>query len=136
MCHNMSQLDNTMTSNSTSPGTTSTTAIPAIYAKDSTVNVAGRDQIFNNVDPSRDRGIWTNHPAAQTHDLSRQNLPVVVRCHPIYKLSWSSQGSLRRHWLVVHRWSAFRTMEGNGWRFYLDLRNTYVFSSSTNRHRF
>ena len=52
----MSQLD-TMTSESILPGITPTTAIPAIYAKDSTVNVAGRNQIFNNVDPNRDRGI-------------------------------------------------------------------------------
>src|SRR6202034_4867223 len=100
----MLQLD-TMTSDLNSPGITSTTAIPAIYAKDSTFNNAGRDQIFitnnYNVDPNCDRGIWTNHPAAQTHDLFRQNLPVVVRCHPIYKLSWSSRGSPRRHRFVV-----------------------------------
>src|ERR1700733_4071368 len=102
-----------MTSDSISPGITSTAAIPAIYAKDNTFNFAGRDQIFNIADPNCDRGIWTNHPAAQTHHLSRQNLPVVVRCHPIYKLLWSPQGSPGRHRFVVHRRSAFRTMEGN-----------------------
>ena len=90
----MSQLDNTMTSDSILPGITPTAAIPAIYAKDSTFNNAGRDQIFNTiiytVDPNCDRGIWTNQPAAQTHHLFRQNLSVVVRCHHIYKLLWSS----------------------------------------------
>src|ERR1700728_3506021 len=84
--HNMSQLD-TMTSDSISPGITSTAAIPAIDAKDSTFNFAGRDQTFitniYNVDPNCDRGIWTNHPATQTHQSSRQNLPVVVRYYPI-----------------------------------------------------
>jgi hypothetical protein len=90
---NMSQLDiqlDTMTSDSISPDITSTIAIPAIDAKDSTVNVAGRDLIFitNNytVDPNFDQGIWTNQLAAQTHHLFRQNLSVVVRCHPICKL--------------------------------------------------
>src|SRR6202034_779355 len=56
--HNMSQLD-TMTSDSHS--ITSTTAIPAIYTKDSTVNVAGRDQTnityVYNVDPNCNQGI-------------------------------------------------------------------------------
>ena len=50
-----------MTSDSISPGITSTTAIPAIYAKDSTFNSARRDQIFitnnYNVDPNCDQGI-------------------------------------------------------------------------------
>src|SRR6202034_1991463 len=109
----MLQLD-TMTSDLNSPGITSTTAIPAIYAKDSTFNNAGRDQIFitNNysVDPNCDQGIWTNHPATQTHHLFRQNIQVVVRCHPIYKLLWSSCSSLRTHGFVVHRRTAFRTM--------------------------
>ena len=136
----MSQQLNTMTSDSISPGITSTTAIPAIYAKDSTFNNAGRDQIFitNNyiVDPNCDQGIWTNQPVTQTHQSSRQNLPVVVRCHPVYKLSWSSQGSPGRHRIMVHRRSAFRTMEGNGWRFSMDLRHTYVFSSYMNHFRF
>jgi nucleoside-triphosphatase THEP1 len=71
--------------NSISPDIISTTAIPAINAQDSTMNVAGRDQIFI-VDPNCDQGIWINHPATQTHHSSRRNLPVVVRCHPIYKL--------------------------------------------------
>jgi hypothetical protein len=130
----------TMTSDSISPGTTSAIAIPAIDAKDSTINIAGGDQTFvtniYNVDPNCDRGIWTNQPAAQTHHLFRQNLPVVVRCHHICELSWSSQGSPGRHLFVVHRRCAFRTMEGNGRRFCLDLRHTYVFSSSANHHRF
>src|SRR6202034_1638337 len=114
----MSQQLNTMTSDSISPDITSTIAISAIDAKDSTVNVAGRDLTFitNNyaVDPNCDRGIWTNQPAAQTHHLFRQNLSVVVRCHHIYKLLWSSRCSLGRHRFVVDRRSAFRTMEGNG----------------------
>jgi hypothetical protein len=58
--NHMSQLD-TMASESISPSTTSTTAIPAIYAKHSTINTAGRDQIFitnnYNVDPNCDQGI-------------------------------------------------------------------------------
>jgi hypothetical protein len=50
-----------MTSDLISPGTTSTTAIPAIYAKDSTFNSAGRDltcitNIYN-VDPNCNQGI-------------------------------------------------------------------------------
>src|SRR5277367_5292806 len=98
--HNMSQPNvmsqHTTTSDSILPGITLTTAIPAIYANDGIVNIAGRDQIFNNVDPNQDRGIWTNHPATQTHQSSRQNLPVVVRCHPIYELSRSSRCSLGR----------------------------------------
>jgi hypothetical protein len=114
----MSQLDTTMASDSISPDITSTIAIPAIDAKDSTVNVAGRDQIFitNNyvVDPNCDQGIWINQPATQTHHFSRQNLPVVICFHPIYKLPWSSQRSLGRHWFVVYQRSAFRTVEGNG----------------------
>src|ERR1700721_4302295 len=56
----MSQLD-TMTSDSFSPSTTSTTAIPAIYAKDSTFNSVGRDQTnityVYNVDPNCNQGI-------------------------------------------------------------------------------
>jgi hypothetical protein len=56
-----------MTSDSISPpGITSTTAIPAIYAKDCTFNTPGRDQIFitniYNVDPNCDPGIWNNQP--------------------------------------------------------------------------
>jgi hypothetical protein len=50
-----------MASDSISPNITSTVAIPAIDAKDSTVIVAGRDQTFitNNytVDPKCDQGI-------------------------------------------------------------------------------
>jgi hypothetical protein len=120
---NMSQLDttlelDTMASDSISPDVTSTIAISAIYANDSTVNVAGRDQIFitNNyiVDPNCDQGIWINQPATQTHHSSRQNLPVVICFHPIYKLSWSSQGSVGRHRFVVHQRRTFRTVEGNG----------------------
>src|ERR1700728_4293361 len=116
----MSQLDttlqlDTMASDSISPDITSTTAIPAINAKDSTFNFAGRDLTFitNNytVDPNCDQGIWINHPATQTHHFSRQNLPVVVRCHHNYKLPWSSQGSLGRYRFVVHQRSTFRTVE-------------------------
>jgi outer membrane protein assembly factor BamB len=81
----------TMTSDSISPDITSTIAIPAIYAKDSTFNSAGRDQTFitniYTVDPNCNQGIWNNHPATQTHQSSRKNLPVVVCRHPIYKLS-------------------------------------------------
>jgi hypothetical protein len=65
----MSQLRYTMTSNPISLDITSTTAIPAIDAKDGTVYVAGRDQTFitNNyiVDPNCNQGIWNNHPATQ-----------------------------------------------------------------------
>ena len=83
--------------------------------------------IYYTVDPNCDQGIWINQPATRTHHSSRQNLPVVVRCHPIYKLLWGSQGSLGRHWFVVHRRSTFRTVEGSDWRFSMDLRHTYVF---------
>jgi hypothetical protein len=112
----MSQLDNTtMASDSIAPDITS---IPAIYAKDSTVNAAGRDQTFitNNyaVDPNCDQGIWINQLATQAHHSSRKNLPVVVRCHPIYKLPWSSKGSLGRHRFVVHQRGTIRTVEVNG----------------------
>jgi hypothetical protein len=62
----MSQLDTTIASNSITPDITS---ILAINAKDSTVNVVGRDQTFitnnYNVDPNCDEGIWINQPAAQ-----------------------------------------------------------------------
>jgi NACHT domain len=111
-------LEAALDSDSISPGITSTTAIPVIYATDSTVNAAGRDQTnityVYNVDPNCNQGIWTNHPATQTHQSSRKNLPVAVRCHPISELSWSSRGSPGRHRFVVHQRSAFRTMEGNG----------------------
>jgi hypothetical protein len=46
--------------------------------------------IYYAVDTNCDQGIWINQPATQTHHSSRQNLPMVVRCHPIYKLLWSS----------------------------------------------
>jgi hypothetical protein len=112
----MSQLD-TMPSDSISPDIISTIAIPAIDAKDSAVNVAGGNQtnITNiyNVDLNCDQGICINHSATQTHHSSRQNLPVVVRCHPIYILSRSSQGSLGRHRFVVYQRITFRTVEGN-----------------------
>jgi hypothetical protein len=70
-------------SDSISPGIASTTVIPVIYAKDSTLNSTGRNKtIITNyypVDPNCDQGIWTNQPAIKTHHSSRQNLPVVVR---------------------------------------------------------
>jgi hypothetical protein len=70
----MSQLDTTMTSESILPGITPTTAIPAIYANDSTFNTVGGDQIFitnnYNVDPNCDRGIWTNHLRPSDSDSS------------------------------------------------------------------
>ena len=87
-----------MTSDTISPDITSTSAIPAIYAKDSTVNVAGRDQmsIMNiyKVDPS----------------VGPINLSISTE---IYQ--WLSavitptnyQGSPGRHRFVVYRWSAF-----------------------------
>src|ERR1700728_1210502 len=107
-----------MTSDSISPGITSTAAIPAIDAKDSTFNFAGRDQTFitniYNVDPNCDQGIWNNHPETQTHHSSRQNPSVVVRCHPIYKLSWSSQGSFGGYRFVVYEWYTIRAVEGSG----------------------
>ena len=137
----MSQPDAMMTSDSISPSTIPMAAIPAINAQDGTVNIAGRDLTFitnnYNVDHNCDQSITRyRQPAAQTHHLFRQNIRVVVCCHPICKLSWSSQSSPRRHWFVVHRRSAFRKVEGNGWRFCLDLRLTYEFSSPTNHHRF
>jgi hypothetical protein len=53
-----------MTSDSISPGITSTTAIPPIDAKDSTFNCPGRDGTFTtniyNVDPNCNQSIWFN----------------------------------------------------------------------------
>ena len=64
---------------SIAPDVPSTTAIPAINAQDSTVNVAGRDQIFimNNyaVDPNCDKGIWINH----------LRLKLIIRPEKIYQ---------------------------------------------------
>jgi hypothetical protein len=93
--HNMSQLDMTMTSDSISPGIISTTAIPAIYAKDCTFNSPGRDQIcitnIYNVDPNCDRGIWTNHTATQTHqcvqEKSTSGCPLSSQPQTIMELS-------------------------------------------------
>jgi hypothetical protein len=53
-----------MTTEFMSPGIASAGAIPAINAKDSTINVAGGNQTNNttiyNVDPNCNQGIWTH----------------------------------------------------------------------------
>jgi hypothetical protein len=80
ICHNYMSRLNTITSDSISPGTTSTTAIPAIYVKDGTFNSAGRDQTnityVYNVDPNCNQGIWeqsscdSNSSVVQTKSIS------------------------------------------------------------------
>src|ERR1700728_98808 len=92
--HNMSQLD-TMTSDSISPGITSTAAIPAIDAKDNTINFVGRDRAFitniYDVDPNCDPGIWNqsscdpNSSVVQTESTS--GYPLSSHLQTIMELS-------------------------------------------------
>ena len=109
--------EDALDSDSISPDITSTIATNAIHAQHRSVNVASGNQTVITkiypVDLNCDQGIWINQSETQTNHSSRQNLSVVVCCHPIYKLSWSSRGSLGGHRFVVHRRSTFRTMEGN-----------------------
>ena len=97
---------------------TSSVAIPAINAKDSNVNVVGGNQtiITNNynVDPNCDQGIGTITVPRLSSSLSRQDLPVVIGRHPIYKLSRSSKGPSEGHRFMVHQWGTIRTVEGSG----------------------